>query len=246
MKKQIISNGSIERKRPTFLKIGLIASLAFALMAFEYTTWSSSRAYFDDDIEIYMLEEEIIHVKLLKDKVEPETADEPDPGLKKEVDPNKFKIDNEFEKGKDEKKPKEFTPPTKETSDGLVTVVDPMEEVDEIVDFLPAGDLPYYDFCGLDTPVNKRKYCTEMAFMTFIQDHLRIPEYFVGEQKAFVYFVVDKKGKITDIELLNDVPPWLEKEIIRLFNQMPDLIPGHQRSIPVGVKYRMPVSVIRR
>ncbi len=52
------AKNDLEHRRPTFLKIGLIAGLAFALMAFEYTTYGPDLTYLGD-MDFSFIDEEL-------------------------------------------------------------------------------------------------------------------------------------------------------------------------------------------
>ena len=55
-------------------------------------------------------------------------------------------------------------------------------------------------------------------------------------------FVVGKKGKIRNIEVLRGVNKLLDDEAIRVLKEMPDWTPGTQRGRPVSVYYTLPIK----
>ena len=59
--------------------------------------------------------------------------------------------------------------------------------------------------------------------------------------KVYVDFIVNKKGKVTNVKIVRGIHPLLNKEAIRLINSLPDFLPGKQRGKPVRVKYTLPV-----
>jgi TonB family protein len=62
------------------------------------------------------------------------------------------------------------------------------------------------------------------------------------EAKVIATFVVDAKGRIKNIEVVNKVPQQFADETIRVLKRMPVWIPGKQNGKPVNVKYTLPVD----
>jgi TonB family protein len=62
------------------------------------------------------------------------------------------------------------------------------------------------------------------------------------EAKVIATFVVDAKGRIKNIEVVNKVPQQFTDETIRVLKRMPVWIPGKQNGKPVNVKYTLPVD----
>ena len=54
-------------------------------------------------------------------------------------------------------------------------------------------------------------------------------------------FTVTENGKVTDVKVLESDQTSLNKEAERIVHEMPNWIPGRQRSVPVAVKYSVPV-----
>lgn len=225
----------LERRRPTFLKIGLIASLAFALMAFEYTTWSpTSRLLGEVDV---MFDEMILPPLVLKKKVEPEQ--------KKQIDKDLFKVVKEPVKPEPEPDPDPQPDPDPDPKffdfdtipDGFDGEPLPPEP------FVKVENMPHFTSCSHLDGNKERAYCTEMGFIKHLNDHLRVPRDMMRSEQAFVYFVVSPQGKIVDLKMRNEVSPSLEREIRRVFSLIPALIPGEQRNTKVPVQYTIPVNV---
>jgi len=59
-------------------------------------------------------------------------------------------------------------------------------------------------------------------------------------QRISVVFKIDKTGHVTDIKTLAPHPK-LQEEAERVVNIIPDMQPGKQRNIPVGVIYSLPI-----
>ena len=62
-----------------------------------------------------------------------------------------------------------------------------------------------------------------------------------SNQKIFAQFTIDKNGTVSDI-LVKAPHKALEKEAIRVVQQLPHMTPGKQQNKPVSVKYTLPIS----
>lgn len=60
-------------------------------------------------------------------------------------------------------------------------------------------------------------------------------------QRIFVIFKIDKNGNITDIQA-RAPHIQLQNEAIRVVKLLPQMTPGKQRGVPVGVKYSLPIA----
>jgi TonB family protein len=61
-------------------------------------------------------------------------------------------------------------------------------------------------------------------------------------QKVFATFVVDAKGRIKNIEIVNKVPKQFADETLRVLKRMPVWKPGKQGGKLVNVRYTLPVN----
>ena len=62
-----------------------------------------------------------------------------------------------------------------------------------------------------------------------------------GLYKINVQFIIDKKGKVKNIQARADYPE-LEAEAIRVVESLPRMEPGKQKGKNVGVIYSLPIS----
>ncbi len=82
------------------------------------------------------------------------------------------------------------------------------------------------------------------AFFEFIARNLQYPQEAIDRQiegRVILQFVVDKQGKISDIQVLRGVTPELDQAAIDVMRTLPDWKPGMQDGKPVNVKYTMPI-----
>mgnify|MGYP006286899013 CR=1 FL=1 len=57
-----------------------------------------------------------------------------------------------------------------------------------------------------------------------------------------VQFIITKKGKVKDVEVVESVDPLLDKEAIRVIENMPDWEPGKIKGEPTDVSYQIPIK----
>ena len=59
-------------------------------------------------------------------------------------------------------------------------------------------------------------------------------------------FIVEKTGKISNVEILKEIGGGCGNEVVRVINGMPDWIPGKQRGREVRVRFKLPVKFTLR
>lgn len=64
------------------------------------------------------------------------------------------------------------------------------------------------------------------------------------EGKVFVKFVVSKNGTIKDVKVIRSVDPLLDKEAIRVVSQMPNWTPAEQHNKPCASYFTLPVNFV--
>ena len=83
------------------------------------------------------------------------------------------------------------------------------------------------------------------AMHKFIRENMQYPELAREhgiQGRVPVQFVVERDGSITDIVVLRDVDPTLDREAIRLVESMPEWIPGRNRGREVRVRFILPIN----
>jgi len=60
--------------------------------------------------------------------------------------------------------------------------------------------------------------------------------------KVYITFVVDETGKIVDTKVARGVDPLLDKEAMRVMNELKTWTPGKQKGKPVKVSYTVPIN----
>src|SRR5687768_17422126 len=89
----------------------------------------------------------------------------------------------------------------------------------------------------------------EEAMNQFLNDNLQYPQ-MAKEQgiqgKVWIGFIVNKSGKITNVEVLRGIGGGCDEEAARVVKKMPDWKPGRQSGRPVKVKFRFPINFVLR
>jgi len=83
------------------------------------------------------------------------------------------------------------------------------------------------------------------AFYAFISKNIIYPKkaQIMGiEGKVFVQFVIDKKGKITDIKVIRGIGMGCDEETLRVMKLVPAWNAGKQRGKPVKVRMVLPIT----
>lgn len=82
------------------------------------------------------------------------------------------------------------------------------------------------------------------AMKTFISKNIQYPSDALEAAisgKVFVSFVVEKEGQLSEVKVLRNLYPSLDKEALRVVKSMPNWKPGMQNGKPVRVKFNLPV-----
>lgn len=83
------------------------------------------------------------------------------------------------------------------------------------------------------------------AMMDYIFKSLHYPSAALAAKitgRVFVSFIVNEKGKVTDVKVLRGIGAGCDEEAVRVIKEMPDWKPGMQDDKPVKVKYTLPVA----
>lgn len=62
--------------------------------------------------------------------------------------------------------------------------------------------------------------------------------------KVYVTFIVSKDGSVKDSRIARGVHPLLDKEALRVVDELPQWVPGRQRGIEVNVSYTVPINFV--
>ena len=87
----------------------------------------------------------------------------------------------------------------------------------------------------------------EMDLRKYIANAIKYPE--IAQKngiqgKVYVTFVVGKDGSVKSTKIARGVDPSLDKEAMRVVNELPKWKPGYQRGKPVNVSYTIPINFV--
>jgi len=84
------------------------------------------------------------------------------------------------------------------------------------------------------------------ALQNFMLRNLHQPNDIAEGERIVVLaqFVVDKKGNISDVEIIQNGRDDLDNEVLRVIQKMPKWKPGLQNGLPLSVYFKMPISFV--
>ena len=212
----------LQNKRGLLLEIGLIVALLAVIVAFSYTP--NEHRIDKVDLNYGPIEEEMTDITI---------QDQKPPEMPKKVEMNvitdmlqvvtndtKITTDVDFA---------EFD----ESTEIVQQVVVKEEEIVEEEIFVTAETMP--SFMGGDLGV----------FRNWVQKQLNYPP--IAQEngiqgKVIIQFVVEKDGRLTNVQVLSTPDRSLSEEAVRVLQLSPRWSPGKQRNQPVRIKYTLPVD----
>ena len=212
----------LQNKRGLLLEIGLCVALGLVILAFAYTP--KEHRIQQIDTSYGPVEEQITEITRQDQKP-------PEPPKKIEVKviadilevvTNDTKINTDVD----------FTEFDENAEIEQIVVVEE-EEVEDDQPFLRAETMPSFQGGDLNT------------FRKWVQDNVRFPQIALEngiQGRVTLSFVIEKDGRLTNIQVLQTPDRSLSEEAIRVLNKSPKWSPGKQRNQTVRVKYTLPVD----
>ncbi len=237
-----IKNSKLEKMRPIFFKIGLFVTLSAVFLAFEYTTETiEKKPVITEDLIDEGWKPINTFVEEKKPEVKKEIIEKP-----KAVNPFKLTaVENntEIEENTAQETQNELNP------DEFLVGFDDDEKTETVplppLDF--AGEMPFFIDCKSEAKTNmERKACTEFRIQAILDKELKIPEDVkaMGNSfTAYLSFVVDPEGNITNIEVLRSPTKSFEKAVKKAVKKFPKFVPGKQAGRKRAVILRQPINV---
>ncbi len=218
MKPKKTPKADVDKMSGTFIRVGMIVSLAFVILAFQWTVYERNTKSIESNLVIDE-DEEIIDIT--KQEKKP-PAPPPPPELEIVEDDEVIEDDQPEIESQDE---------VEEIKVELPPVIEDEEEVVEEQIFMVVEDMP--SFPGGD--VGRMKY---------LRDNIKYPEIERDngiQGLVVVSFVVEKNGSISNVKILKGVTPNINNEAIRVVKNMPKWKPGKQRGKSVRVTINLPI-----
>ena len=211
---------NLEKRKRSFLFKGLLVSLAFVLVAFEYTEFDRKNAVLGN-LNFETMEEEVVPISATPP---PPPPPPPAPSTVVEIVEDEEDIEETeqvFEEPDEETEVAEVIMEEEEESDEIFTIVENMPT-------FPGGEEALFKYLSKST-----KY-PAMAVDAGITG------------TVYVNFVVDKDGKVKSAKVVRGIHSACDKEALRVVNSMPKWTPGKQRGKSVRVSYNLPIKFTLR
>ncbi len=212
----------LKNKRGLLLEVGLVISLLLVIVAFSYTP--KEKRVEKIDLQVAPIEEQIIEITR-QDQKPPEAPRKVEVKVIADllqVVTNDTKITTEVD----------FT-----EFDEDVEVVQTVPVEEEVVEddqpFLIAETMPSFQGGDLNT------------FRNWVQQNVKFPQIALEngiQGRVVLSFVIEKDGRLTNIQVLQTPDRSLSEEAIRVLSKSPKWSPGKQRNQVVRVKYTLPVD----
>jgi len=215
----------LENKKSVFMQIGLVVTLAIVLIAFEWTSTDVDASQFEM-VEELEAEEEIMPITRQEEVKPPPPPPPPKVADVLNIVEDDVELDEELDI--------EDTEMDDDTEIDFSDLAMEEEESDDAPVFFIVEDMP--EFPGGEEAL--RKYIAQSVKYPVIAQENGI------QGRVYVSFVVNTKGKVTDVKIARGVDPNLDKEAIRVVQAMPAWKPGKQRGKAVKVSYTVPINFV--
>lgn len=214
---------NLERQRNTYILMGMVLGISILFFAFE---WSTETRKLDETVLVAdVLAEEEIEITR-REPPPPPPPPPPEPETPEIIEVVEEKVDTRMEiKSEDDQSQRQtevyIPPPPPKPKQEEVT-----EEIFVVVEEQP-------EFPG-----------GQAAMMKFLSDNIKYPV--IAQEngiqgRVICNFVVERDGSITDVQVVRGQDPSLDREAIRVIQQMPRWKPGKQRGSAVRVRFTLPV-----
>lgn len=212
----------LKNKRGLLLEVGLVISLLLVIVSFSYTP--KEKRVEKIDLQVAPVEEQIVEITR-QDQKPPEAPRKVEVKVIADllqVVTNDTKITTEVD----------FT-----EFDEDVEVVQTVPVEEEVVEddqpFLIAETMPSFQGGDLNT------------FRNWVQQNVKFPQIALEngiQGRVVLSFVIEKDGRLTNIQVLQTPDRSLSEEAVRVLSKSPKWSPGKQRNQVVRVKYTLPVD----
>ncbi|MEM9917346.1 MAG: TonB family protein [Bacteroidota bacterium] len=231
------------------MKLGLIFSLSFVIMAFSLTTYPEPAEKIAVEIEKDDLYTPIrtAHPKpptppppVINTTSEPLLDDSPDFTTEPIPEPP---IDDKIVVPTTE--PIDFQPTTEPVvpPPPIIDVQEEDKDIEEI--FMVVEEMPRFSGCEAESTREEKRKCATSAMLKFIYSKIKYPAVAreAGiEGMVVIRFIVEKDGAVSNAEIVREIGGGCGKEAQRVVELMPNWIPGKQLNRTVRVQYNLPVK----
>lgn len=82
----------------------------------------------------------------------------------------------------------------------------------------------------------------QAGLQEFLKQHLHYPKGATKTGRVFVSFMVDKRGKAKDFEVVKGLEPLVDAEVLRVMQLLGSFVPGKQNGKPTAVRFTLPLT----
>lgn len=222
MEQKKTPRADLEKKRPLFVEIGFVITLAVVLLAFEWKSYKKVSYNLGTREAVDVVEEVVVNTE---QKVKP-------PAPKPQVQTTMLKVVDDDVEIEDQLEINAEADENTEVEEYVPVEVEEEEEAEEAEIFLVVEQAP--QFPG-----------GEAARLKYLADNIKYPQMAreSGIQGVvYITFVVEPDGSVTHIKILRGIGGGCDEEAIRVIKAMPKWKPGRQRNKPVRVQFNMPIK----
>ncbi len=223
----------LEAKKGIFFALGLVLSLSFVLIAFEWKTYEESASSLGQ-LKMDDIEDEIIPITQQNQPPPPPPPPPPPQEILEIVEDDK-EIEDEVE--------------IEDSEADMETEIfeQPEEVIEEPEIFTIVEDMPVFPGCEDAGSRSEMDQCTNVEIQKFIAKNTKYPAMARDagvSGRVFVRYMIDENGKVREVTIVRGVPGGkaLEQEAVRVINELPKMKPGKQRGKAVRVQYTVPVN----
>ncbi len=211
-------NANLEKGRSTFLLLGMVLTMAFVWMSFEYKSYGSTDDYTQQNYND-LGEEDVIIQTQAQEPIKP-------PPVK--VFTNMIEVDDDV-----------IVPD--------INIDVETGENDEIETQIIEDDIEDDIEDNIFTFVEKNASYPggDAARIMYLKNNIRYPTLAIEsgiQGVVYVTFVVEKDGSITHVKLNRGIGGGCDEEALRVVKNMPKWNPGEQRTLPVRVQMNIPIK----
>jgi len=221
----------LEKNRGVFTLVGLVLSLALVIGALEWKTYAKGP---DDLGTLDMIEDDEI-IPVTERQNTPPPPPPPAPQEIIQIVENNVELEEELE-----------IQSTETTQDEVVEVVEvEQEESEEVFSFAVIEKKAIYPGCENEATEEARFNCMNLSLQKFFAKNVVYPEQAktLGVQgKVFVSFVIEKDGRVANVEVARGVDPSLDAAAVAVVKKLPKMIPAQNSGRQVRMGYTIPIS----
>jgi protein TonB len=224
MEEKKSKKADLESKKTLFLEIGLVFTLAFVLLAFNYKSYDRTEASSMQRV-VDNTPEDIIPIT--KQEVKPPPPPPPRQVTVINIVEDNVEVDTDLEidmEADQSTEIQDYAP--------IENMARKEEEIVEMEIFTVVESMP--SFPGGDA-----------ARMKFLQENIKYPQMAreSGIQgTVYVTFVVEPSGNVSDVRVLRGIGGGCDEEAVRVIQSMPKWEAGKQRGKSVRVQFNMPIK----